>query len=156
MSCSRLHNKALWSDLVRQQHSPLVHVMFSVVQPHPDLDGVTTPDPVVDVLHFDTLKHKIGSERKRQRKKLTKIWQMFSLLFATHSLHSTIFFLLRHEQVTLKMTFWHSLEALKGLNSGGRVGRYGESALEDGGWTLGTVNPDQRILKATHNTVVEL
>ena len=52
MSCSRLHNKALWSDLVRQQHSPLVHVMFSVVQPHPHLDGVPLPDPVEDVLHL--------------------------------------------------------------------------------------------------------
>ena len=52
MSCSRLHNKALWSDLVWQQHSPLVHVMFSVVQPHPHLDGVPLPDPVEDVLHL--------------------------------------------------------------------------------------------------------
>ena len=52
MSCSRLHNKALWSDLVWQQHSPLVHVMFRVVKPHPHLDGVALPDPVEDVLHL--------------------------------------------------------------------------------------------------------
>ena len=50
------------------------------------------------------------------------------------------------------MTFWHTLEALKGLNSSGRAGRYGESALEDGGRTLVRVNPDQRILKATHKS----
>ena len=50
------------------------------------------------------------------------------------------------------MTFWHPLEALKGLNSSGRAGRYGESALEDGGRTLVRVNPDQRILKATHKS----
>ena len=50
------------------------------------------------------------------------------------------------------MTFWHTLEALKGLNSIGRAGQYGESALEDGGRTLVRVNPDQRILKATHKS----
>ena len=31
--------------------SPLVHVVFCVVQPHPDLDGVPLPDPVEDVFH---------------------------------------------------------------------------------------------------------
>ena len=30
---------------------PLVHVMLRVVQPHPDLDGVSLPDEVKDVLH---------------------------------------------------------------------------------------------------------
>ena len=34
-------------------HSPLVHVMLGVVEPHPDFDGVPPPDPVVDVLHLD-------------------------------------------------------------------------------------------------------
>ena len=33
-------------------NSPLVHVMFRVVQPHPHLDGVALPDPVEDVLHL--------------------------------------------------------------------------------------------------------
>ena len=32
-------------------HSPLVHVVLRVVQPHPDLDGVALPDEVEDVLH---------------------------------------------------------------------------------------------------------
>ena len=32
-------------------HSPLVHVVLGVVQPHPDLDGVALPDEVEDVLH---------------------------------------------------------------------------------------------------------
>ena len=32
-------------------YSPLVHVMFRVVQPYPDLHGVPLPDPVEDVLH---------------------------------------------------------------------------------------------------------
>ena len=32
--------------------SPLVHVMFCVVQPHPNLDGVALPDPVEDVFHL--------------------------------------------------------------------------------------------------------
>ena len=32
--------------------SPLVHVMFCVVQPHPNLDGVALPDPMEDVLHL--------------------------------------------------------------------------------------------------------
>ena len=33
-------------------NSPLVHVMFRVVKPHPHLDGVALPDPVEDVLHL--------------------------------------------------------------------------------------------------------
>ena len=32
-------------------HSPLVHVVLRVVQPHPDLDGVALPDEVEYVLH---------------------------------------------------------------------------------------------------------
>ena len=32
-------------------HSPLVHVVLRVVQPHPDLHGVALPDEVEDVLH---------------------------------------------------------------------------------------------------------
>ena len=32
-------------------HSPLVHVVLRVVQPHPDLDGIALPDEVEDVLH---------------------------------------------------------------------------------------------------------
>ena len=32
-------------------HSPLVHVVLCVVQPHPDLDGVALPDEVEYVLH---------------------------------------------------------------------------------------------------------
>ena len=34
-------------------HSPLVHVVLRVVQPHPDLHGVALPDEVEDVLHGD-------------------------------------------------------------------------------------------------------
>ena len=33
-------------------NSPLVHVMFRVVKPHPHLDGVALPDPMEDVLHL--------------------------------------------------------------------------------------------------------
>lgn len=35
----------------RACHSPLVHVVLGVVEPHPDLDGVALADPVEDVLH---------------------------------------------------------------------------------------------------------
>ena len=32
-------------------HSPLIHVMLGVVEPHANLDGVALPDPLEDVLH---------------------------------------------------------------------------------------------------------
>lgn len=31
---------------------PLVHVVFGVIQPHPDLDGIALANPMEDVLHF--------------------------------------------------------------------------------------------------------
>merc|ERR1719460_2090341 len=50
---SCVHNKVFWLYIWRcKPNSPLVHVMFRVVQPHPHLDGVALPDPVEDVLHL--------------------------------------------------------------------------------------------------------
>ena len=39
--------------IISYLHSPLVHVVLRVVQPHPDLHGVALPDEVEDVLHGD-------------------------------------------------------------------------------------------------------
>ena len=54
LCCSGLlHNKVLCDHIwCGKTNSPLVHVMFRVVKPHPHLDGVALPDPMEDVLHL--------------------------------------------------------------------------------------------------------